>query len=224
MLTMISVARFGRSFVMLVVMASGVVGCTKNLSFTKDLTVTPVPTEPDIVSVKLSQAADKAAKALDVIASIDQAKNPATPPMEDYTNVPAHLTRVLSLRWSGPIEQAGKILADQAGMRFRVKGAEPAAPLVVNIDVYQQPIIHVLRNVGLQAGRRADLVVDAPSGVIELRYAAADVNEAGSRTSFDSSTSFGRGGASPSSFGGAGRGASPLGVLTLPNGSRDEIK
>jgi hypothetical protein len=50
--------------------------------------VTPVATEPDIVTVKLAQAADKAAQALDTISGIEQQRDPATPPVEDYTNVP----------------------------------------------------------------------------------------------------------------------------------------
>jgi defect-in-organelle-trafficking protein DotD len=80
----------------------------------------------------------------------------------------------VSLRWSGPIEQVTRTLAERAGLRFRVKGRQPAAPLVVNIDAYQQPILHVLRDVGLQAGTRADLSIDQNEGVVEVRYAAAD--------------------------------------------------
>jgi defect-in-organelle-trafficking protein DotD len=141
------------------------------------LTVTPVATEPDIVTVKLAQAADKAAAALDTISAIDQARNPATPPLEDYSNAPANLMQPVSLRWSGPIEQVTRALADRAGMRFHVKGREPPMPITVNVDSYQQPILHVLRNIGLQAGHRADLAVDPASGVIELRYAAGDQPE-----------------------------------------------
>jgi hypothetical protein len=61
-------------------------------------------------------------------------------------------------------------------MRFRVKGRQPPVPLVVNIDSYQQPIIHVLRDVGLQAGSRADLSINSTEGVVEVRYAAADLS------------------------------------------------
>jgi len=46
--------------------------------------------------------------------------------------------------------------------------------LVVNVDAYQQPVLYVLRDIGLQAGSRADLSVDQNEGVIEVRYAAAD--------------------------------------------------
>jgi defect-in-organelle-trafficking protein DotD len=134
----------------------------------------PVATEPDIVTVKLAQAADKASQALDSIAGIEQQRAPATPPLEDYSNAPANLMQPVSIRWSGPIEQITKELADKSGMRFHVKGNTPAVPLTVTVDAYQKPILHVLRDIGLQAGHRADLAVDPASGVIEIRYAAGD--------------------------------------------------
>jgi defect-in-organelle-trafficking protein DotD len=137
--------------------------------------IRPVATEPDVVTVKLAQAADKASKALDTIANIDQQRNPSVPPVpDDYANAPPSMMQPVSIRWSGPIEQITRVLAERAGMRFRVKGREPAVPLVVNVDAYQQPILHVLRDVGLQAGTRADLAINSNEGVVEVRYAAAD--------------------------------------------------
>jgi defect in organelle trafficking protein DotD len=133
----------------------------------------PVATEPDIVTVKLAQAADKAAEALHDIASIEQQRGPAAV-VDDYTNAPSNLMQPVSIRWSGPIEAVTKVLADHAGMRFHVKGNIPPVPLTVNVDAYQQPILHVLRDIGLQAGHRADLSVDPRAGVIELRYAPGD--------------------------------------------------
>jgi defect-in-organelle-trafficking protein DotD len=137
-------------------------------------TVQPVATEPDIVTAKLAQAADKASNALDSIANIEQQRAPATPPMEDYNDVAPNLMQPITIRWSGPIEQITKTLSDRAGFQFRVKGRLPPTPLTVTIDVYQQPLIDVLRNIGLQAGDRADLAVDSHNGVVEIRYASID--------------------------------------------------
>jgi defect-in-organelle-trafficking protein DotD len=139
--------------------------------------VKPVATEPDIVTVKLAQAADKASKALDTIANIDQQKNPSVAPIpDDYANASPNMMQPVSIRWSGPIEQIARVLAERAGLRFRVKGRQPAVPLVVNVDAYQEPILHILRDIGLQAGNRADLAIDSNNGVVEVRYAAADLS------------------------------------------------
>lgn len=139
--------------------------------------VTPVASEPDIVTVKLAQAADKASSALDTIAGIEQQRSPATPPIEDYTNAPAALMQPVSVRWSGNIELITRALAERGGYRFHVKGSVPPVPLVVNVDAYQQPILHIMRDIGLQAGHRADIAIDGTNGVVELRYAPADLPE-----------------------------------------------
>jgi len=138
------------------------------------MTVTPVATEPDIVTVKLAAAADKASAALDSIAGIEQQKAGGVAPVEDYSNAPPNLAQPITIRWSGPIDEIAKTLADRAGLKFRTKGPKPPVPLTVSVDVYQQPLIHVLRDIGLQAGHRADLAVDAKSGIVEIRYASID--------------------------------------------------
>lgn len=143
---------------------------------TEPSTVVPVATEPDIVTVKLAQAADKASQALDSIAGIEQYRSP-TPPPEDYSRAPSNLMQPVTLRWSGPIESVVQTLAERAGYKFHVKGNFPSAPIIVNVDVYQRPILHVLRDIGLQAGHRADLSVDSASGVVEVHYAPADQSQ-----------------------------------------------
>ncbi|MDE2030420.1 MAG: DotD/TraH family lipoprotein [Alphaproteobacteria bacterium] len=134
-----------------------------------------VATQPDIVSVKIAEAAAKASKALDEIAHIDREAHPDIPPMKtDYASAGPNLMQPVSVRWSGPIEQIARTLAERAGMRFHVKGREPPTPLIVNVNAYQEPILHILRDIGLQAGTRADLSIDQNEGVVEVRYAAED--------------------------------------------------
>jgi defect-in-organelle-trafficking protein DotD len=166
-----AIAGFGRGILMLA--SFGVIvlltACDQPAN-----SVTPVATEPDIVTAKLEQAADKASRALDGIAGIEQQRSPASPPIEDYSGAPPNLTQPITIRWTGPIDQISRTLAERAGLRFRIKGAQPPVPLTVTVDVYQQPLIHVLRDIGLQAGQRADLAVDAQGGVVEIRYAPPD--------------------------------------------------
>ncbi len=157
-----------RKIIMVSAAALLIVGC-------EDPEVRPVATEPDIVSLKLAQSADKAARALDTIAHIEKYRAPAAPPIQtDDQGAPQNLMQPISLRWSGPVEQVTRAVAERAGLRFRVKGRAPGTPLLVNIDAYQQPILHVLRDIGLQAGTRADIAVDQNEGVVEVRYAAFD--------------------------------------------------
>ncbi len=134
----------------------------------------PVPVEPDLVSLRLAQAAEKAASALDTIAGIEQYRTPDFTPDSDYSDAPTSLMQTITVKWAGPVEQMLDTLAARAGMKFEKKGNRPGVPLMVNVNVYQKPMIEVLRDLGLQIGRRADITVNSTLGVIEISYAPVD--------------------------------------------------
>lgn len=142
-----------------------VTGCADNKTI-------PVATEPDLVTHRIAQASEKAATALDTIAGIEQQRGPMPPLTDQYMDAPPALMQHVSIKWTGPIEQIAEALSLRAGLAFRVHGAKPPVPLVVTVDVFQKPIIEVLRDLGLQAGDKADLQVDARNNVTELNYAA----------------------------------------------------
>jgi defect-in-organelle-trafficking protein DotD len=135
---------------------------------------TPVATEPDLVSTRIAQAAEKAAKALDTISGIEQVRSPIAPQEDDYASAPPSLTQTITVKWAGPVEQMLQTLATRAGLRFRASGPRPPVALTIAVDAYQKPMIEVLKDIGLQAGRRADVRVDPTGSVIEIRYAAVD--------------------------------------------------
>lgn len=136
--------------------------------------LTPVATEPDLVSTRLAQAAEKAANALDTISGIEQQREPQLPAPQDYSSAPPALTQLITVRWSGPVEQMLETLATRAGMRYQPIGSRTSVPLLINLDVYQKPLIEVLHDLGLQAGRRADISVNSSNNTIEIRYAPVD--------------------------------------------------
>ncbi len=136
--------------------------------------MTPMATEPDLVGLRLAQAAEKASSSLDTIAGIEQHRAPPMPATDDFANVPPALTQLITVKWSGPVEQMLETLAGKAGMRFDSKGSRPGVPLIVHLNVYQKPMIEVLRDLGLQVGRRGDITVNGTQNVIEVRYAPVD--------------------------------------------------
>lgn len=136
--------------------------------------VVPVATEPDVVSLRIAQAAEKASKALNTISGIEQHRAPQLPAPVDYSTAPAELRELITVKWTGPIDQMLDSLARRAGMRFNRVGPQHPSPVIVSVDVYQKPLIEVLHDVGLQAGRRADVSVDSASSLVEIRYSPVD--------------------------------------------------
>ena len=129
-----------------------------------------VASTPDKVSLMLAEAADRASVALETLAAVEQARSPgiAVGPID---NVPPELRRAITINWVGPAEPITKTLADRAGYVFQSVGNPPPVPTVVSINVENQPVIDVLRSVGLQLGMRADVRVDAARRIVEIHYA-----------------------------------------------------
>lgn len=129
-----------------------------------------VVTSPDKVSLMLAQAADKASNSLETLAAIEQQKSPGVA-VEPIHNAPEELMRAITVTWVGTPEPILRKLADRASYSFVTIGNKPPTPLVVNVDVQNQPVIEVLRDIGLQMGVRSDVKVDAERRMIELHYA-----------------------------------------------------
>lgn len=125
---------------------------------------------PDKVSLMLAEAADKTSRAMETLAAVEQAKSPAIA-VQPIHNAPPELQRAITVSWIGPAEEISKKLADRASYTFLRIGDPPPIPLVVNIDASNQPVVDVLRDVGLQLGTRADVKVDAVRRTVEIHYA-----------------------------------------------------
>jgi len=125
---------------------------------------------PDPVALRLASAVDRASAALQTLASVEQARNPNAA-IQAVPYAPQELRRTVSVDWVGPIEPILRQLADRAGYQTRINGDQPPVPVVITLQARQKSVIEVLRDVGLQAGTRADVVVDANAKVVELNYA-----------------------------------------------------
>lgn len=129
-----------------------------------------VVAQPDKVSMMLAQSADKAANALEALASVEQKRTPAGQ-VPAIAGAPAELNRAVTINWVGPVDQIVKLLSDKASYRFVTLGSAPATPVVVNVDVTNKPVVEVLRSIGLQLGARADIYVDSAERLVALTYA-----------------------------------------------------
>jgi defect-in-organelle-trafficking protein DotD len=129
--------------------------------------------DPDPASLRLAHAAEQASGALHRMSDIEAFRTPM--PNDSGLNYghPA-LYQTTSITWTGPMEQIVRTLSEMAGFSFKVVSKTPPAPVIVSVNAYQQPIGAILRDVGLQAGRRADVIVDVGTQTINLRFAPDD--------------------------------------------------
>lgn len=127
--------------------------------------------EPDQTSLMIADAADRATRALESLAAVEQVRTPgAAQAAAMLPNAPAELQRAVTFTWSGPAEDVARDMAARAGYTFRTIGDQPVTPILVSMNIYNEPMIEVFRDLGLQMGTRADLKLDANRRTVEIIY------------------------------------------------------
>ena len=86
------------------------------------------------------------------------------------THVPPELLQKVTLDFIGPLEELARQLAAGAGYALVTAGAPPPAPVMVEIEAKDRPLIHVFRDAGMQAADRALLTVDAGRMTVRLDW------------------------------------------------------
>lgn len=81
--------------------------------------------------------------------------------------VPSELQRPLTWRFSGPMDEAARVMANHLGYAFTAPDAGPALP-AVRIEARDMPALDVFRTIGMQAGDRATVAVDPQRRVVEV--------------------------------------------------------
>ena len=130
----------------------------------------PVPSTTENASLALAEAANSVNSSLIQLDATEQAANPplsiATPPSPASYGmaIPA------SLDWTGPAEQAITEIANAANYKLSILGPEPSMPIIVSVHQHNSTLGDILRNIGLQCGHRAQVVIYPKTKTIELRY------------------------------------------------------
>lgn len=131
----------------------------------------PVNEPSDDASIKLAEAANSVSDSMMQMARIEKV---ITPPSKDNTmTIPNsyNLQTRASVDWSGPIAELTERVATAAHFHLRVLGQAPSVPILISLDLKDQSLAEILRNIDYQAGKKAFIHVYPNSQVVELRYA-----------------------------------------------------
>ena len=85
---------------------------------------------------------------------------------------PAELQRLVSLTWSGPLDEGVRTLADRIGYRFAVTSPSRTGPVQVAVNMADVPAIELLQALGNAAGASATVMVDPDRHLVEVQYHA----------------------------------------------------
>ncbi len=132
----------------------------------------PNPPAPPVRHIQgaLDRSAHQIARAWTVLDEERAAVHPPivqTPPM-----LPPELTRTVDFPWNGPLVPLVHKLALMSGYRVQVRGQQPASPIVVTLHG-THTVFNALQIVGEQAGKLADIRLNAAEKRIVVAYAGA---------------------------------------------------
>ncbi len=144
-------------------------GCaTQNLP---DSVTPAIHTRSDDASVALAEAARSVSQSLNELKALEKASNPPLSKPLPYPSSSGLEAIIASVDWSGPIEPLMKRIARLAHYRLEQIGHHPAIPILVTISSQNTSLGYIIRDINLQAGEKANILVYPGIKTIELRYA-----------------------------------------------------
>lgn len=161
-----------RKIVIIISMSFLLAGCIKRYVSQpispSTLTGLPYTTNIDDAEIKLAEAAVSVSKSLSNLSAIERAEHPCVRLPCGFEG--PDLCCLASVDWVGPIEPLLMRIADATHYRLRVLGREPAIPIIISMTARDIPFGDILRDISLQAHKKACVCVYPRSRVIELRY------------------------------------------------------
>lgn len=140
-------------------------GCS-TLSYKKP----PYNAPSDDASIKLAEAANSVSDSMLEMARIEKVILP--PHHDNVLTIPNsyNLQARATVDWSGPIAELTERIAKSAHFRLSVLGRQPAVPVLISLDVKDESLAEILRDIDYQAGEKASIHVYPNRQVVELRY------------------------------------------------------
>lgn len=131
----------------------------------------PINDPSDDATIKLAEAASSISDSMLEMAKVEKVIYPSH--KDNSLTIPNayNLQAKASVDWSGPIEELTERIAEAGHFRLRVLGTTPSVPVLVNLNIKDQSLAEILRNIDYQAGKKAYVHVYPNSQVVELRYA-----------------------------------------------------
>jgi len=156
-----------KKLIVLITTAILLAGC-RSTTFMKP----PLNKPSDDATIKLAEAASSVSDSMLEMAKVE--KVIYRPKFKDNTlTIPNayNLQARASVDWSGPVEELTARIAKAAHFRLRVLGKAPSIPILISLNIKDESLAEILRNIDYQTGKKAYLHVYPNSQVVELRYA-----------------------------------------------------
>jgi defect-in-organelle-trafficking protein DotD len=153
-----------------IILGLNLLGCSSALRQNTQASASKVPYN-SVVEQELIAAAKTIEGSLALLARSQEENNVPLLNTAPLVTPEGGMSGTADIDWTGPIEPLVRKLADMTDYKLKVLGNAPTIPIIVSISQDQAVIADILKNAGMQAGKRANIVVFPANRVIEVRYA-----------------------------------------------------
>ena len=118
----------------------------------------------------LTDAANSVSQSMNTLAAIQIASHPKGTMARPFNPRAVGMSQVVSVDWTGPMLPFVKQIANASGYHVRTLGTTPPIPPIINVNMKNQPMAYVLRNVQYQVENSATIKLYPKVHTIEVRY------------------------------------------------------
>lgn len=129
----------------------------------------PIPGTADAERALLASMA-KVEAAADTLGGRSVSAGTFTP--SGRASAPAELNQRLKYRAKGSLDDVARAIATSVGFHFASNATTATRKVDVSVDAESEPAVDILRSLGTQAGKAADVVVRPSDRLVEVRYRA----------------------------------------------------
>jgi defect-in-organelle-trafficking protein DotD len=165
-----------RKIISIVMVCISLFGCslTKKKAETvpKEKSTTKEVVNNKEIEQQLIETAQSIERSLATLAMTQENNNPPLINTAPLITPEGGMGGTADIDWTGPIEPLLHKLAEMTDYNVKVLGNEPSIPIIISITQNKAVIADILKNAGLQAGKRANVMVFPANKIIELRYSS----------------------------------------------------
>lgn len=119
---------------------------------------------------QIAEAATAVGQSLQELSAVQMTVHPPKKLQKPFNPQAIGMDKLASVSWTGPVKPLLVKIAQATHYNLRVIGKKPNLPVLVSLNVNNQPIADILRNVTYQVVMKANIAVYPKSRTIELRY------------------------------------------------------
>ncbi len=131
---------------------------------------TPSAVTNGAAQAQIAEAATAVGHSLQQLSALELATHPGKKIQKPLNARMTGMGHLASVNWTGPVEPLLKKIAQATNYRIRTIGKKPAIPVLISVNMRNQPVAAILRNVIYQIVTKASVAVYPKYRTIEVRY------------------------------------------------------